>query len=120
MFYLPGLLVRLGFAMPRKRRSFSIRKRSVSAPASRRCVSDNRPKKRKCWEDESMTRAMKAVQKGQSISQAARVFGVPKTTLYDRVSGRVQYGTNPGPQSYLNSKEEKELSSYLKHCARVG
>ena len=67
-----------------------------------------------------MTRAMKAVQEGQSISQAARVFGVPKTTLYDRVSGRVQHGTNPGPQSYLNSKEEKELSSYLKHCARVG
>ena len=67
-----------------------------------------------------MTRAMKAVQEGQSISQAARVFGVPKTTLYDRVSGRVQHGTTPGPQSYLNSKEEKELSSYLKHCDRVG
>ena len=67
-----------------------------------------------------MTAAIKAVQEGQSISQAARDHGVPKTTLYDRVSGRVTHGTNPGPQPYLNSQEEKELGKYLEHCAKVG
>ena len=40
--------------------------------------------------------------------------------MYDRVSGRVTHGTNPGPQPYLNSQEEKELGTYLKHCAKVG
>ena len=67
-----------------------------------------------------MTAANKAVQEGQSISQAARDHRVPKTTLYDWVSGRVTHGTNPGPQPYLNSQEEKELGTYLKHCAKVG
>ena len=67
-----------------------------------------------------MTAAIKAVQEGQSISQAARDHGVPKTTLYDRVSGRVTYGTSPGPQLYLNSQEEKEPGTYLKLCAKVG
>ena len=106
--------------MPRKRRSVAKRKRSKSAPASLRCVCNNRPKKRKGWLEESMTTAIKAVQEGRSISQAARDHGIPKTTLYDRVSGRVTHGTNPGPQPYLNNQEEEELGTYLKHCARVG
>ncbi len=32
-----------------------------------------------------------------SISSAARDHGIPVTTLKDRLSGRVQHGTNPGP-----------------------
>jgi hypothetical protein len=67
-----------------------------------------------------MTAALEAVKGGQSISQAARVYGVPKTTLHDRVSGKVVHGSNPGPQRYLNCQEESELGTYLKHCARVG
>ena len=104
--------------MPCKRRSFK-RKCSKYAPASLRCVSINPPKKRKCWQEESVSNAVKAVQEGQSISEGARDHGVPKTTLYDRVSGRVQYGSYPGPQPYLNNQEEKELATYSKHCARV-
>ena len=41
-------------------------------------------------------------------------------TLHDRVSGKVVHGVNPGPKPYLNRGEEKELGSYLKHCAKVG
>ena len=45
-----------------------------------------------------MKTAIKAVEEGQSISQAACDHGIPNTTLYDRVYGRVKHGTNPGPQ----------------------
>ena len=30
------------------------------------------------------------------------------------------HGVKPGPKPYLDEPEEKELSSYLKHCAKVG
>ena len=67
-----------------------------------------------------MRAAVKAVEEGDSVSQAARAHGVPKTTLYDRTSGRVAHGSNPGPRPYLSPGEEKELGAYLKHCAKVG
>ncbi len=41
-----------------------------------------------------------------SISSAARDHGIPVTTLKDRLSGRVQHGTNPGPVPYLSCSEE--------------
>lgn len=67
-----------------------------------------------------MKAAMDAMEKGQTLSQAAREYGVPKTTLSDRVSGRVIHGVKPGPRPYLSSKEDKELGSFLKDCAKVG
>ena len=54
------------------------------------------------------------------MSRASRDFGVPRSTLHDRVSGRVVHGVKPGPKPYLDNAEEKELGSYLKHCAKVG
>ena len=77
--------------MPRKRRSF-VRKRSKSAPATLYRASPKRPKTRKGWPEESMTAALKAVEEGQSISQAARDHGIP-INHYDRISGRVTPGT---------------------------
>ena len=57
-----------------------------------------------------MEEAMKAVQKVDiGINQAAREYGVPRTTLKDQVSGRVKHGgTKSGPQPYLSVDEETE------------
>lgn len=63
---------------------------------------------------------MKAVESGSGINQAARDHGVPKTTLKDRVSGKVQHGQKPGPKAYLSSSEERELGTFLKECAGIG
>ena len=103
--------------MPRKKRSFKTRKRSHSAPAR---LSHRRPNKRKEWHEDSMKAAIQTVEDGQSVSKAARDHGVPKTTLYDRISGRVKHGVNPGPRPYLSNEEEKELRSYLKQCSKIG
>ena len=63
---------------------------------------------------------MKAVEDGLPINQAAREHGVPKTTLRDRLSGRVVHGSKPGPKPYLTGSEEIELSNFIKESAKVG
>ena len=64
---------------------------------------------------------MKAVASGEcGINRAALDYGVPRTTLKDRLSGHVDHGRKPGPALYLNAVEEKELGDFLKSCASVG
>ena len=62
-----------------------------------------------------MKAALKAVEDGQSVSGAARDYGIP-----DRVSGRVIHGIKPGPRLYLSPSEEGTLRHFLKHCAKLG
>ena len=49
----------------------------------------SRPKKYKQWTDESMQGALKAVAEGMGVNRAVLEYGVPRTTLKDRVAGRV-------------------------------
>ena len=51
-----------------------------------------------------------AVGDGKSIGRAAMQYNVPTSTLFDRVSGRVQPGTVSGPPKYLTFTEEAELA----------
>lgn len=67
-----------------------------------------------------MEAALRAVRDGQRVNQAARDHGVPATTLKDRVSGRVVYGTRPGRKTYLTQAEEQELGGFLKQCSNIG
>ena len=44
-----------------------------------------------------MMAALEEVKKGKySITRIATMYGVPKSTLKDRVTGRVTHGTKPG------------------------
>ena len=38
------------------------------------------------------------------------MVAIPKTTLYDRVSGKVTHGDNPEPKPYHATAEEKEMA----------
>ena len=103
--------------MPRGRpkKSSSRRKRASSAPP----VMES-PKKRLRWSNESMVAAMNAVSKGCSVNRAAAEHGIPRTTLQDRISGKVQHGTRPGPTPYLNKSEEGNLVEFLEVVSSVG
>ena len=103
--------------MPQRKR-LTKRKRSQLAPASVKLV--RVPRKRKQWTNEQMEQAMKAVETGSKINQAALDHGVPPTTLKDRLIGRVQHGVKSGPKQYLSCEEETELATFLKSCASVG
>ena len=69
-----------------------------------------------------MLGAIKAASEGMGINRAALEFGVPKTTLKDRMPGRVQHGrvqhgSKLGRVPYLSSSEEQELVDYLITCS---
>ncbi len=80
-----------------------------------------RPAQYKDWSRESMLAAMKAViEDGMSVRRAAELHQVPKSTLGDRISGRVLSGATSGPPSYLTSVEEEELVTFLCRVAQIG
>ena len=57
---------------------------------------------------------------GLSVNQAADLHGVPRSTLKDRLSGRVIHGTKSGPKSYLTAEEENELVMHLLQVSKMG
>lgn len=61
-----------------------------------------------------MLAAMKAVQEGFTSA------GVPRTTLQDRILGKVKHGTKSGPQSYLTPEEERETVEFLLLVSKAG
>ena len=100
-----------------KRRSCGKAKRTL--PAKEKLP--NWPRKLCLWSDEAMVGAMKAVQDGSmGLNRAALEFGVPRTTLKDRIAGRVIHGTKSGPRPYLTHEEEKELVDFLVTCSKMG
>ena len=69
----------------------------------------------------SMDKACEAVQAGKmSIRMAAEQYGVPKSTLHDKVAGKAPMNTKSGSKTYLTDEEEASLVEFLIGCASVG
>ncbi len=81
-----------------------------------------RPPRYQNWRGSvSMTKAVEACRNGScSLRKASDLYGVPKTTLYDHVSGRVRPDAASGPERYLSVKEEEELCNFLIGCSQIG
>ena len=83
-------------------------------------LNHSRPYKYKVWTEEQISSALKAVNdKRMSIREAALYFKVPKSTLGDRHSGRVQDDAVSGPEKFLSTNEECELARFLTKCAHI-
>ena len=68
-----------------------------------------------------MLGTMNAVAEGEmGINRAALEFGVPPTTLKDRIAGRVVHGSKSGPKPYLTHEEKLELVKFLINCSKMG
>ena len=61
-----------------------------------------------------------AIKGSLSANKAADLHGVPRSTLKDRLSGRVAHGVKSGPRPYLSTEEEAELSSHLLQASEIG
>ena len=60
-----------------------------------------------------MDKAINAVlNEGMSIRRASEHYAIPKSTLGDRISGRVLPGSKSGPRHNLNDEEEEELVTF--------
>ena len=55
-----------------------------------------------------------------TVRHAALEHNVPKSTLHDRLSGKVLPGAVGGAPRYLDDEEEEELVWWLEGCAEVG
>ena len=60
-----------------------------------------------------MQGTLKAVAKGMGVNRAPLEYGVPRTTLKDRVAGRVQHASK---SPYPTQEEEQELVYYQIIC----
>ena len=67
-----------------------------------------------------MLDATKTIQDGSPITTAVRVHGVAKTSLHNRIKGKVVHGVKPGPKQYLSAEEETELAEFANEAASVG
>ncbi|XP_028322317.1 uncharacterized protein LOC114475579 [Gouania willdenowi] len=78
-------------------------------------------KKKKKWSEEAMERALMEVKSGRcTVRQAAREFSVPKSSLGDRVSGRVTPGSRSGPAQLITSADEKFLVEFSLYMSKHG
>ncbi|XP_054611682.1 uncharacterized protein LOC129169344 [Dunckerocampus dactyliophorus] len=78
-------------------------------------------KKKKKWTEEAMERALIEVKSGRcTVRQAAKQFGVPKSSLGDRVSGRVTPGSRSGPAQLITSSDEELLVEFSLYMSKHG
>ncbi|XP_041864058.1 uncharacterized protein LOC121654155 [Melanotaenia boesemani] len=78
-------------------------------------------KKKKKWTEETMERALIEVKSGRcTVRQAAKEFGVPKSSLGDRVSGRVTPGCRSGPAQLITSADEELLVEFSLYMSKHG
>ena len=75
--------------------------------------------KKKCWDEADVQKAIESIVNGMSYGQASHIYGIPKTTLYDRVK-------NVGKLSHHDRKpaftklEEIQLVNFSKFMANAG
>ena len=63
-----------------------------------------------------MLGAMKDVRDGKmSINRYVTVYVIPRATLKDCLSSRVEHSTKPGPKAYLNQEKEESLATRRLH-----
>ena len=65
--------------------------------------------------------AVSMVQSGAlSKRKASLTYGIPRTTLIDKLSGKAPIGINPGKPCVLTKAEEMVLVDYTKNMASIG
>lgn len=74
------------------------------------------------WREEDMVAAVQSVRSGKlSIRKAAAEFNVPKSSLGNRVNGRVEHGKKNGPDTLLDPADEAKLAaSHLTYVSKHG
>lgn len=76
--------------------------------------------RRKLWSLKSMEEAVRCVNEGKGLREAARMHGVPVETLRRRVIGCVSLDCRPGPPTMFTREEEDNICEYLIAMADMG
>ena len=77
--------------------------------------------RRKQYPQENMTLAISQVRQGKmSQRQASKVYGIPRMTLADKVTGRVPENGRSGPPLALGKEDEDMMANHVKNMAKAG
>lgn len=72
------------------------------------------------YSEESMKQALAAVRSGVNVMEASRQFGVPRSTLIYKSSGKSPVERKMGPGTVLPEKYEALLENWIKEMAKRG
>lgn len=72
------------------------------------------------YTDLDVQRALEDIQNGASISESARKFGIPRSTLSEKRSGRLPIEYRMGPPTVLTTEEESLLAKWIFHVGQAG
>ena len=73
------------------------------------------------WSEAVMESALQDVTSGTlTVRHTALEHNISKSTLHDRLTGKVLPGAVGGTPRYLDDEEEEELVRWLEGCAEVG
>lgn len=73
------------------------------------------------WSADSLRSAIECVQnRTMGVNEAAKQFGIPKTTLKDRIKkGDAIKQNSLGPSSVLGENAEQKLVRHIKNCKHL-
>jgi len=83
-------------------------------------ASERKKGSRAPWTSQDMMSAMLLVKQGMSITKAAQSLNIPRTTLRDRVTGKVRSTRKLAANSSLTSQDERTLTDYYKTMRKQG
>lgn len=72
------------------------------------------------YTDTDVYRALDEIHNGASISESARKFDIPRSTLSEKRSGRLPTEHRMGPPTILSSEEEALLVKWIFHVGEAG
>ena len=74
------------------------------------------------YNHDELTAAYNAVkEEGYNVSNAAKIFGIPRSTLFDKVHGRTSMELQrKGPPPLISMEDERKLADYLLQMSSLG
>ena len=72
------------------------------------------------WTENGAEEAVNACHRGMSIRRAAELYGIPKSTICDKLNGKMPIGQKKGPPMKLSPELEDRIEKWIIHMARIG
>ena len=76
---------------------------------------------RQKYSTEALHNALRAIRyNGMKHGKAAKIYGIPKSTILDKIKGRVHDDAKMGAPSIMTMSEEKKLCDFIDESSRMG
>uniref|UniRef100_A0A6V7J954 HTH psq-type domain-containing protein n=1 Tax=Bracon brevicornis TaxID=1563983 RepID=A0A6V7J954_9HYME len=76
-------------------------------------------KKKGNWTEENLWQAIRHVAEGGSISKAAKIFGVPFSTIRDRLKAGIITAPMMGRNTIFTAEQESRMAEEIKALAKL-